>query len=55
MSLPYARAINPITRTNWEGVGVEPDIKTSSEKALDSAIADARKKIAVRASAEDEE
>ncbi len=22
MSMPYARAINPITKTNWEGVGV---------------------------------
>lgn len=55
MSLPYARAINPITKTNWEGVGVEPDIKTSPEKALDTAIADALKKIAARSAAEDEE
>jgi len=26
MSLPFARAMNPITHTNWEEVGVEPDI-----------------------------
>ena len=31
------RAINPITRTNWEGVGVEPDVKTSANDALKTA------------------
>lgn len=34
MSIPYGRAINPITGTNWEGTGVEPDIKTSADSAL---------------------
>ena len=37
MSLPFARAINPITKTNWEGVGVEPDVKVSGDKALETA------------------
>ena len=37
MSLPFARAFNPITKTNWEGVGVEPDVKVSSSKALATA------------------
>jgi hypothetical protein len=37
MSLPFARALNPITKTNWEGVGVEPDVKISSNKALETA------------------
>ncbi len=32
---PYARAINPVTKTNWEGGGVKPDINTTSEKALE--------------------
>ncbi len=32
--VPDGRAINPITNTNWEGVGVEPHIKTSSAEAL---------------------
>ena len=38
MSLPFARAINPNTNSNWEGVGVEPDVKISSEKALAKAL-----------------
>ena len=33
--IPSGKAINPITNTNWEGVGVIPDIKTSPEDALD--------------------
>ncbi len=32
---PYARAINPVTKTNWESVGVKPEIKTTTEKALE--------------------
>jgi len=32
--IPSGMAINPITHTNWEGVGVEPDIKTTKEDAL---------------------
>ncbi|MEZ5429055.1 MAG: S41 family peptidase [Pyrinomonadaceae bacterium] len=28
------RAINPITKTNWEGTGVEPDIKVPQDQAL---------------------
>ena len=31
------RAINPITKTNWEGVGVEPDVKTSADDAFKTA------------------
>ncbi len=31
------RAINPISKTNWEGVGVEPDVKTSADDALKTA------------------
>jgi len=37
MSVPYKRAFNPITKWNWEGTGVIPDIKTSAEDALDAA------------------
>jgi C-terminal processing protease CtpA/Prc len=32
--VPVGRAVNPITKTNWEGVGVEPDIKAPKEQAL---------------------
>ena len=31
------RAVNPITKTNWEGVGVEPDVKVKAEEALKTA------------------
>jgi len=33
--IPSGKAINPITNTNWEGVGVVPNIKTSPEDAFD--------------------
>jgi C-terminal processing protease CtpA/Prc len=32
--IPTGRAINPITKTNWEGTGVEPDVKVPSDQAL---------------------
>lgn len=32
--IPTGRAINPITKTNWEGVGVIPEIQTTKEEAL---------------------
>ena len=34
IGVPYQRAINPITGTNWEGSGVEPDVKADSADAL---------------------
>jgi hypothetical protein len=37
MFLPVGKAINPITKTNWEGVGVQPDSVTSSRLALNRA------------------
>ena len=33
-SIPFARSYNPITKTDWEGTGVLPDIKVSADKAL---------------------
>src|SRR5205823_5810792 len=38
MGVPGARAINPITHTNWEGVGVEPDVKVPAKDALATAL-----------------
>ena len=32
--VPMGRAINPITQTNWEGVGVQPDVACKRENAL---------------------
>jgi hypothetical protein len=37
INVPTGRAINPITKTNWEGVGVEPDVKVAAAKALATA------------------
>ncbi|WP_194898848.1 S41 family peptidase [Catenulispora pinisilvae] len=46
VSIPNARAINPVTGTNWEGVGVEPDVAVSADEAFDVAYRDARGRIA---------
>ncbi|HIW34875.1 MAG TPA: S41 family peptidase [Candidatus Paenibacillus intestinavium] len=35
--IPNGRAINPITKDNWEGSGVIPDLKVDSEEAFDIA------------------
>jgi hypothetical protein len=32
--IPVGESINPITKTNWENVGVEPDVKVPVERAL---------------------
>jgi C-terminal processing protease CtpA/Prc len=37
IGVPFARAVNPITRTNWEGTGVEPDVKVAADQALETA------------------
>ncbi len=34
LGVPLARSINPTTRTNWEGTGVEPDAKVLAADAL---------------------
>ncbi len=35
--MPFAGAINPITKTNWEGKGVQPHYSISEKKALKTA------------------
>jgi tetratricopeptide (TPR) repeat protein len=35
--IPTGRAINPITKTNWEGVGVIPEVKTDVDNAKEKA------------------
>src|SRR5687767_5790256 len=49
--LPTGRAINPITKTNWEGAGIAPDIAVDSAGALRAAHLAALER--VRASATD--
>ena len=36
--IPDGRPVNPVTKTNWEGVGVVPDIATPVEDALKVAL-----------------
>jgi hypothetical protein len=42
--VPSGRAINPITRTNWEGTGVKPDIDVPADLALQTAYLTALQK-----------
>ncbi len=46
ISMPYIQAIHPVTKTNWEGKGVHPDIKTNEKTALVNAYLDAINKTA---------
>ena len=46
--LPEGKSINPITGTNWEGVGVKPDVAVPADEALAKALELARAAIAAR-------
>ena len=48
IGVPFARAINPITHTNWEGTGVEPDVKIAAADALTTAQKLAAEKLAAK-------
>lgn len=45
IGVPFARAINPISKTNWEGTGVEPDVKVPAAEALSTALKLAAEKL----------
>ncbi|WP_255948650.1 S41 family peptidase [Streptomyces odontomachi] len=38
-TIPVGRAVNPVSGTNWEGVGVQPDVPCPAADALDRAHA----------------
>ena len=48
IGVPYARAVNPISKTNWEGTGVEPDVKVPAAQALAQAHLLALEKLAAK-------
>ena len=45
IGVPFAKALDPATRTNWEGTGVEPDVKVPAADALTTAEKLAMEKI----------
>ncbi len=49
MYLPFGRAINPITGSNWEGTGIAPDVEVAAAEALDVAYAQALEHLASKA------
>jgi len=51
IGVPFARAINPITLTNWEGIGVVPDVMAAAADALTIAQKLATEELAKRRSA----
>lgn len=48
VDLPEGRSINPITGSNWQDVGVQPDVKVPSDQALEKALELARAELAKR-------
>lgn len=48
ISLPYIQAIHPVTKTNWEGKGVQPNIETNNNEAFVIAYIDAINKTVTR-------
>lgn len=53
MFIPTGRAVNPVTQDNWEGKGVEPDVRADSAQALAVAYAKAKVAAAERRKAEE--
>lgn len=52
LNVPTGRAINPYTKTNWEGTGVSPDIEIDSKDAFTKAYVMALDKLASKTSDE---
>ena len=39
IGIPFARSVNPVTGTNWQGTGVVPDVAVPEAQAYDTAYA----------------
>lgn len=48
ISVPYIQSIHPITKTNWEGKGVQPTIETNEKEAFVYAYIDAINKTGLK-------
>jgi len=46
IGVPFARAINPVTKTDWEGKGIQPEVKVAADQALETAKKLAAEKLA---------
>ncbi|PXX52176.1 peptidase S41-like protein [Nocardia tenerifensis] len=44
-TVPTGRAINPVSGTNWEGLGVQPDVPCAAAESLDQAYSLARARL----------
>jgi retinol-binding protein 3 len=49
VGVPFAKSLDSVTKTNWEGTGVEPDVKVSADDALSTAEKLANEKIQTKA------
>ena len=45
IGIPFARSVNPVTGTNWQGTGVVPDVPADAERAYDVAYARALEEV----------
>jgi Peptidase family S41/N-terminal domain of Peptidase_S41 in eukaryotic IRBP len=45
IGIPFARSVNPVTGTNWQGTGVVPDVPADAERAYDVAYARALEQV----------
>ena len=45
IGIPFARSVNPVTGTNWQGTGVVPDVPADAERACDVAYARALEEV----------
>jgi C-terminal processing protease CtpA/Prc len=45
VGVPFAKSLDPVTKKNWEGTGVKPDVKVDAADALTTAEKMALEKI----------
>ena len=51
VGVPFAKSLDPVSKTNWEGTGVEPDVKVPADDALKTAEKLANEKIQAKRAA----